>query len=595
MILSEPARVFILLGIAVVFFAFEWVSAEVVALGLLLGLIAFGILDVSQAFAGFGSDTVMMILGLLIMTTILAQTGVIDVVGRWIQKKSSGKKTSFLPILLCTVGTVSCFVSNTASAAFFIPIVLAMARRLKVTPSRYLMPMAFVSILAGSMTLIGTSTNMVVSGMMQQGGLSPMGMFELTPVAAVFLVIGLIYLLTLGQKLIPERDAVGSLQEVLRSGHYLTEIRVTQDSTLAGKSLRELQFGEKLDLTVLRITRSDHNVARAAANTKLRAGDVLLVEGGHEAILKVKNMAGLEIKGDVKLSLSEEGSSDEERVVEAVLLPGSTLIDQSLKSSGFRDRFGAVALGLKRHGENLIHKISHIPLRVGDMLLLQGSVNDLRALEDMGAFRLVGESAISQPARKKAWLSSLIFLAALCLGIFKIMPLPAAALTGAFMMLACRCAKSEDVYRMLDWKVLILIACMLSVGVAMITSGSDKLIGAWLANWAVQVNTTWLLTGLFILTVVLSQPMSNQAAAALVLPIAIQVAHQMNLDPRPLAMTVAIAAGCSFLTPLEPASLMVYGLGGYKFRDFFIVGLPLTLIVLVVTVLMVPIIWPLHL
>ena len=238
--------------------------------------------------------------------------------------------------------------------------------------------------------------------------------------------------------------------------------------------------------------------------------------------------------------------------------------------------------------------MSQVRLSVGDVLLLQGSAQELASLQEMKAFRIIGEAESRSMPPWRAWLMASFFLVSLLLGILKLVPLPVAVLGGAFAMLASRTVSPDDIYREVEWKAVILIACMLSVGTAMQASGADRLIGDWLASATGGLSPRWLIAGVFLLTVGLSQPMSNQAAAALVLPIAVATAVQMQLDPRPLAVTVAVAASCSFLTPLEPACLMVYGPGGYRFRDFFKVGLPLTIGILALTLLLVPAFWPLR-
>lgn len=597
---SAIVIVFVLIAVALVLFTVEVIPAEMVALGLLLAFVMTGILTPEQAFAGFASDTVMMILGLLIMTSAIARTGVMSGVARWLQIATKGHKLLFISLLLGSVTALSSFMSNTAVTALFVPVVIAVTRRLGVPVHSMLLPVAFASILAGSVTLIGTSTNLVVSGLMQSSGQAPLDMFEMSPVGLVLVLLGVPYLIFLAPRLLPSRSREASIEEVIRAGHYLTEVRLQKESPLVGKTLREARFGEQHDLNVLSVIRENGDQTSGRANTKLRSGDVLLVEGPHDAILKVKDQSGLEIKAEAKLGAvaGEDGEprsgKDDDRVVEALVLPRSTLLHQTLKRARFRERYGVIALGIRRHGENLLSKISQVPLQVGDLLLLQGSTNNLRALEDAGAFRLIGEADTTRFSKGRTIAACAIFVGVLALGVCKVLSLPVAALTGAFLIFATRCASPEETYREMEWKAIILIACMLSVGAALHTSGADAYVGGLLAGWAGSVTPVWILAGIFLFTVALSQPMSNQAAAALVLPIAVQTAAQLGLDARPFAMTVAFAAGCSFLTPLEPSCLMVYGPGGYRFKDFLIAGLPLTLIVLVVTLLMVPIIWPLH-
>lgn len=585
----QIALVLLLLVVAVLCFSFEWIAAEIVALGLMLAFVIGGVLTPERAFAGFASDTVIMVLGLLLMTAVLARTGLMDVVSRLLLRATAQSAPRFLWLMMGAVGFISIFVSNTATTAFFIPIVLAVARRMKTPGALLLLPLAFASILSSSVSLIATSTNLVVSGLMTNLGMPAMGMFELAPVGLPILVFGIVYLGVIGQRLIPRRE-FPSMEEQLKAGVYLAELLLTKGSAMAGKTLIESRLGEDYNLNVVRIVRENAQNLRARGDVVLREGDVLLVEGPHDALLPIKDLPGVELKADAKLATFSDTNA-EVRVVEALLLPKSTLVGRSLKEARFRDRFGVIALGLQHRGKT-IRKLSEVKLSVGDVLLLQGPPGELAALQEMGAFRLIGEAETRSMPPAQAWWIAACFVIALLAGIFKIAPLPVAVMGGAFAMLASGLVSPETIYREVEWKAVILIACMLSVGAAMQASGADRLIGEWLGHVAGGLSPRWLMAGIFLLTVALSQPMSNQAAAALVLPIAVATAIQLGLNPRTFAMTVAVAASCSFLTPLEPSCLMVYGPGGYRFRDFFIVGLPLSLGILALALLLIPICWP---
>jgi di/tricarboxylate transporter len=587
----EIGLVLALLAAAVLFFSLEWIGPEVVAMGLMLAFILGGVLSPEQAFAGFGSDTVILILGLLIMTAVLTRSGLMERMAGFLLRATGQSEKRFLWLLMLAVGGLSSLMSNTAATALFVPVAVGVARRLKTSPSKFLLPLAFASILSSSMSLIATSTNLVVSGMMQSLGLSAMGMFELTPLGFPILLLGIAYLGLVGWRLIPERG-YSTVEDELRATVYLGEIVLTPGSAFAGKSLAESRLGEDYELNVIRIVRSDGRHVRPRSQSVLNAGDVLLVEAPHAALLRVKALPGIELKPEAKLAaLSDEALGT--RVVEALVLPGSTLIGKSLKELRFRDRFGVIVLALQHNGR-AAEKLSEVRLSVGDVLLLQGPSSELAALQDMRAFRLIGEAETPTLPRGRAWLAAVIFVAALLAGILKLTALPVAVFCGAVLMLACCRVTPETIYREVEWKAVLLIACMLSVGAAMQSSGADRFIGLWLGGVTAGLSPIWLLGGFFVITVALSQPMSNQAAAALMLPVAIATAIQLGLNPRAFAMAVAVASSCSFLTPLEPSCLMVYGPGRYRFRDFFIVGMPLTLGILVLTLLLVPLMWPLR-
>jgi len=590
---SDITLVCLLLGIAVLFFSFNVLEAEIIALGLMLSFVLCGILTPGQAFSGFASDTVMMIMGLLIMTTALTQTGAMEGISRWVRAFSSGRPFIFLLLLLTVTGFLSSFISNTATIALLTPMAVVVCRKMNFPVSKILLPMAFVSILAGTVTLIGTSTNLVVSGLMTTLGMEALDMFELSPVGLVILGSGFLYLVLIGRHMISTPKENTDMAEVIRSSNYLTEMILLESSPMAGKTLRDLKFGEANDLQVIRLVREGNRRIHVNADLALAAGDILLVEGAREAILDIQQKAGIEILAQDKLGIVEGADPDSERVVEALVLPRPGLQGRTLKQTRFHEKYGVIVLGLRRHGNIFFRKMSQVSLATGDLLLLRGATQDLRSLEDEGFLKLLYEADRPKNSLRRGLVAGAIFVISLSLGIAKIITLPMAALLGAFLMLATKCASPRETFREMEWKAVILIACMLSVGTALTTSRADQAIGSAIVTWGGSLPAIVLMGGVFVLTVALSQPMSNQAAAALILPVAVQIAVQLGLDPRPFAITVALAASCSFLTPLEPACLLVYGPGGYRFKDFFIVGFPLTLLMLAITLWLVPKWWPL--
>jgi di/tricarboxylate transporter len=582
----------VILAIALLLFWFEWVPPDVTALGVLLALIILGLVPLEQAFAGFGSDTVMLLLGLLIMTAALMRTGVVEVVSRKLLQFTSKHPGSLLPATMLAVGLLSAVINNTAAAAFFLPVILGLSQRSKLSASRLLMPMAFAAILASSMTLVSTSTNVVVSGLMTQAGLPPIGMLELTPVGVPVLVVGILYMLFFGQRLIPERPAPETLTETFGLRPYLAELRITSGSPLAGTTLAQSGLGRDFDLTVLAIIREGKRQLDPPADAMLQAGDKLLAEGPSEAILKVKDIPGIDIQADAKFS-DIDLQGDGLGLAEVVLLPRSPFIGRTPKSLQMRERYQIQVLAINRRTGIVRSKIADTRLQLGDVLLVQGNQKQIAALQAENAFDVLGVMDAQRFNRKQAWTVMGIFAGALLLGSLKLVPLPAAMLLGALLVFITRCITPDDAYRQVDWKVLILIGSMLGLGVAMQSTGTAEFLADRLTALTGTWNPLWLLTGFFALTVLLTQPMSNQAAAAVVIPVALQTAVQLGLNPRTFAMMIAIAASTSYLTPLEPACLMVYGPGRYRFMDFLKVGGLLTVVVYLLAIILTPLLWPL--
>jgi di/tricarboxylate transporter len=573
-----------------VLFAMEIIPTDVTALGILLFLTIAGLLPVEKAFAGFGSDAVIMILGILVMVEALIRTGVTDFVGRVILRRTDTSASKILLVVMIASAAMAAFISNTAATAFFLPIVIGLAYRAKLSPAKFLMPLAFASVLASSITLISTSTNVIVSSLMANYGMAPMGMFELTLVGVPIVVVGVAYMLTLGRRLVPDRIPARESREL--SVHlYLAEVLVLPGSSLIKKTLEEAALGRDLDLKVLQILRAETPNIIPQADTLLEEGDVLLVEGERTRILQVKEMAGIGIKADVELS--DPGSQPKDiGLTEVIVIPGSPLIGRTLQGLRFREAYELQVLAINRHGETLRHKMSHIRLATGDVLVVQGDRAQVGSLGNRGIFRVLSAIEEQHPNAKRAPIAIAVFVGALAIATFGLVSLPVAALLGALLVLVTRCITPEEAYSQINWRVLILIASMLGLGEAMEATGTAQFLAGLISQFAGHSSPVWILSGFFALTVLLTQPMGDQAATVVILPVAIRTALQLGLNPRSFAMMIALAASCSLLTPLEPACLLVYGPGRYRFLDYLRVGIVPAVLIYVIAILMVPLLWP---
>jgi di/tricarboxylate transporter len=585
----------ILLGIisaGLILFSVERLPSDVVGLGILLSLILTGLLPPEQAFAGFGSDTVVMIFGLLVLTTTLVRTGVVDAIGRCVMRFTGESNRRLLAVLLLVPAALSSLMSNTATTALFVPITLGLARRRRISPSKLLMPLAFGAILSSSVTLVSSSTNMVISGLMTPYGMPPLGMFELTLVGLPIAVAGLAYMFLLGNRWIPDRGGVEERSREFAIRPYVAEILIMPDSFLAGQTLAESGFGREMDLTVLRVYRAPDRYLAPRANLQLDEGDELLVKGEKDEILKIKDRVGIDIKADVELSDPRLQAQDS-RLVEVILLPRSPLIGRTLKGLNFRQRYGPQVLGINRRGQSIYRKLSQIRLGTGDQLLIQGHRANIARLDQENVFHVLGTVEYRRPDLQRAPTAVAIFAGVLVLAALDIFPLPVAVLLGTLAAFATRCITPALAYREVEWKAIMVIGSMLAVGSAMEYTGTAQAIATYIVGIAGQAHPLWLLGAFFALTLLLTQPMSNQAAAVVVVPVAIETALQLGLNPRTFAVMIAVAASCSFLTPLEPACLMVYGPGRYRFVDFLRVGALLTLLIFGIAVVLVPMLWPL--
>jgi di/tricarboxylate transporter len=609
--MTQPvATVLILLLIALVLFATEKIPIDVVTILLVIGLIVTGTLNVSEAFAGFGNDIVITIAGLFVLTGGLVKTGVVDLVGRRLHRIAGGNEFKLTTLVMFTAAACASVMKNTTTTAMFVPVVLGIAHRARVQPSKLLMPLAFGAILGGTCTLIGTSTNLAVSGGLAKLGqnqeliqrfqvdprlLAPYTMFELTPVGIAIVAVGMLYMLLLGLRLLPARGNAESLVDQYQMREYISEVIVVEGSPLVGKTLAEGNLSETLDLTVIGIIRGTQGRLPPRGEEVLEAGDLLLVQGRMEDILRVKEEAGIEIRPDFELSPHDLEAGDAE-LSEVMVLRGSDLNGRTLRSLNFRERYDMTVLAINRHGMALLTKLSTVTLRFGDVLLMQGRKDSVERLTADGHVLLLeGElGARRERADKRIWAVAafVVFLTFSVLHLPQV-PLAVAVLFGVLILLASRAVMLSEVYDLIDWRLIVLIAGMISFGTAMERSHADEYLAGLIVYYFSSYGALAVLAGFFALTVALTQPMSNQAAALVVLPIAVKTALTLGLNPRAFAVAVTYAASCSFLTPLEPACVLIYTPGRYRFLDFVKVGSILTIAVFAIVMLLVPIFWPL--
>ncbi len=593
--MSPIAITLALLIVAVILFATEKIPVDVVGILLVIGLVMTSVLTVQEGLSGFGDNIIITIAGLFILTGGLVKTGIVDLIGRRLYK-IAGSNEFLLTALIMSVAAISASVlKNTTTTAMFLPVVIGLANRAKVAPSKLLMPLAFGAILGGSCTLIGTSTNLAVSGAMQRYGMEPYSMFELTPIGIIMVAVGLIYMLFVGRKLLPNLGGEDSFTEQYHIREYISEVLVLPGSHLIGKTLGEANLNLELDLNVLGIIRGQEQRIAPNSDERIANGDLLIVEGTLANILNVKGEVGLEIKADFELN-DRDLESGEIELFEIMVMRDSRLVGNTLKTINFRRSFDLTVLAINRHGETFLDKISSLRLKFGDVLLVQGNRRLIEPFVVAGEMLLLEDvSNSSMRTEKRRWAIAAFGLF-LALSLSKLVtgfevPLAIAVLLGVLLLLATRTVRSNEVYTLINFRLLVLIACMMSFGIAMEKTGADKYLAGLIVEYFQQYGATAVLAGFFLLTVALTQPMSNQAAALVVLPVAVKTALALGLNPRTFVVAITFAASFSFITPLEPACVLVYTPGRYRFLDFVKIGTILTIVVFIVSIILVPIFW----
>jgi di/tricarboxylate transporter len=592
----------IVLGIvvvALVLFSMESIPIEVSSLTVVCLLAITRVLTPEQAFEGFSNDTVIFIFTLLAMTQGLASTGVVQLVGQRLAFFARYGHQVFVLAMMGAVAAFSSIISNTVTTAAFLPVAIGAAHRAKVPKSKVLLPLAYASMLGGMIFLYGTSTNLVASAAMQKLGMKGIGVTELAPVGLPVAVLGILVVVLLGPLLLPTREGAEGMSD-WSVRDYLTEAVLPPDSRYLGKELADITEG--LGLRVIGLIR-DGQPMPAVPKHVLVGDERIIIEGKREDILRVKDLQGIEIRPDVRLG--DDGLRERDAVLlEASVPPGSPLVGRSLKEVLFVERFGLVALALHRKpaiqrltklqmlgrifGEQ---SLSAMPLSVGDVLLLRGPRSRVAELSDGTTLLVLTDVEYQPPRYRKALVAVSIFLGALGAGTLGLMPMSVAGLVGMLAMIVTGCVDARIAFRV-DWRVVLLIGSMMALGVAMEVSGAGRYLGGMVAQLGAYGGPRLVLTLLMVLTILLSAPMSNQAAALVVLPVAVSAAAQLGVDARPFAMGVTLAASCSFITPLEPSCVLVYGPGHYRFTDFFRLGTPLTAVMVAFLVFAVPALWP---
>ena len=584
----EIAVILILLAIALVVLATELLPIEQVALLLTAVLAASGILSPQTAFQGFASETVVMLACVMVLSRRLTDSGLLARLAARLRQGDIPRPRRTGAWLMTVSAALSSVVTNTSTTAVLIPVVLEIARRIKVHPGRFLMPVAFASMMGGSATLIGTSTNLAASGVLSRLGLPPFGVFEFALVGITVSIAGIVMLTVLGQWLLPG-DGNGADDAAPQAKPFMATFIVPAGSPSIGKAVSALGL-DAFGAQALAVSREGGRVA-AHPRRKLLEADRIILRGPGEALIKIAANPQLGLDPDV--SAPRDGKANR-IIAEVILMPGARWLGQSLNAA--RDGFGPDLriMALHRSGQTAAALIGRMRLKTGDILLLEGPRDRVEQLDRDPDLSFLMPPQPRPPTQREGIYTLAALLFAVVAGTTGLLPFSVALLLAVLALVLTGRFSLQDMFGMISWRILILIGGMSSFGVAMQVSGT----ASWLASGILfalgDFGPLAVLLGLGLLTILLTQPMSNAAAALTLLPVAIAVAHQMGVDPRPFAVMVTLSASLSFVAPFEPALLLVYGPGQYRLRDFLRAGLPVTLLSLGILLIMIPLLWPLE-
>lgn len=587
----EMIFVFAVLALAVFLFVTEKLPVDLVALVVLGLLLISGIITPIEGLSGFSNTATITVASMFILSAGLFKTGAVDFLGAFVNRIFKRNFWTAMIIVMCLVGALSAFINNTPVIAIFLPILLGAAREIKVSASKILMPISFASMFGGVCTLIGTSTNILVSSIAEKQGLPPFSMFEFAPLGLIMFAVGTTYMLLVGIKLIPERRGEGDLTETFSLNEYLTEIVLLTKAASVGCEIKNAPIVHDLDIAILEIRREEETIHQPNGDVVLEANDVLLVRCDLEKIRALQEREGVSLKPQAKWG-DESLTSEDYHLLEAVIDPNSSLIGSTLKKSNFRENYGATVLAIRHRGRLLREKLSDTVLSAGDLLLVEIHRERLNSFKRNNDFIITSEKQMVEFRRNKVLIAASIVAGVILAASLNFAPIVVAAVVGAILLILLGCITLEEAYEAIEWKIVFLLAGVLSLGIALEKTGAARIISTQLVDSVGTFGLVALVSAFYLLTSVLTETMSNNATAALLAPIAIATAATLGVNPQPFLVAVTFAASASFMTPVGyQTNTMIYGPGQYKFIDFVKVGTPLNIIFWILATFLIPVFW----
>ena len=562
----------ILLLTMVVLFVTEIVPIEVTALSVAVLMVIFGILPSNEFLFILSNPAPWTIICMFVLSGALVRTGVLDKVGDFIS--SNTKKKPFFVILLLILITIisSAFINNTPVVLVLIPIVLKLATEMKVSASKLLIPLSYLAIMGGMLTLIGTSTNLLIDGVAQSYGLKPFGMFEITPIAAILATFGIIYLFVFSSFLLPERSSMSDILSARDSMSFLTEVVIPRGSPLIDKISTESNIFNRDGMRVVNILRNDNSLGNNLT-------DDISFKAGDRVVLRTQMDELISLKESNDLRMVDTLTSKQTITVETLVPPGCRIVGRTLGSLRLRRRFGVYALAIHRRNRNLSKQLDNVTVKVGDTILIEGAIEDIQKMAMEIDLVILGESNVRAYRRKHAPLVLSAFIGLILVSSLGLAPIFLLAITAVVFVLCTRCIDIEEAYEFIDGKILVLIFSMLAIGRSLELNGLISDLTAFIDPYLEFLPLLLIIWFLYFITSVLTETISNNAVAVVITPFAITLANSLGYDPRAFVIVIMISASASFATPIGyQTNTMVYGAGGYKFTDFLKVGLPLNLI-----------------
>ncbi|MDX1571933.1 MAG: SLC13 family permease [Xanthomonadales bacterium] len=579
---------------SIVFFGFvreKW-PPEVTAFAGVSLLLATGTLPSDSLLAVFSNSAPMTIAAMFVLSAALERTGVITLLGRWATRLARGSWLRAILIILVPVIGMSAFINNTPVVVILTPVLIALARSSAMPASKLLIPLSFLSIFGGTCTLLGTSTNLLVDGLVRAQGLPGFGLFEISSVGLIMALAGSLYLVLFGWWLLPNRNPPVDAEQLLRQRRFMTDFLVPVGSSLRGKRLAETPLARVPGARVLDVLRGNYSLKRSLDSLQLTEADRLIIECSADDVPALRALALESRSASPGL---QAVSTTENQIIEAIVGPESRITGSAISELDLPGRFGVYPIAVHRHKRPLARNFDQLRLKVGDILLLEGSGAALARLADSPQFINVSTPKLRPVHTDKASLAMAIMVGVVVVATVSSLPLVAVAVVGATLAILTRCIDPDDIYEAIQWPILMLIYGMLAIGKALENTGAMAYLVELLFVLVKDMGPVAVLAVLYILTSILTEVMSNNAAAILITPIAIGLADSLGIDARPLVVAVMLAGSASFATPIGyQTNTFVYRAGNYRFVDFARIGIPLNLLLWAIAVYFVPRIWPFH-
>lgn len=580
-----------ILIVSLIAFIREWFPIEVTSLLILASLLLTGLIDKDQVAAGFSNKAVITIGAMFILSHAFTKTGFIRVFTIWIENRGHGRNWAVTTLFLLSVSIFSAFINNTATVAILIPVATELSRRLKISPSKIMMPLSFAAIVGGTCTVIGTSTNLIVNDIATDAGYN-IGVFELSKLGIILVFVTLGYILLAQKWILPSRVSISGLTRKYHMGTYLTEVKLTDESPLVGKKFLELNLGVAYDLTVLDIIRGKNHITTNLRNIILRTDDILLIKCSVENLQQFRSEQQVLLLTDIKMD-DDELKNNENILVEAMVSNNSRLAGASLMEIDFRRRYGLFVLAIRHYREIVNKKIGHIKLKQFDTLLIYGSSTRMAALYTDPNFIMLDEIDQSLHKIKYWWLAVSIIPIVVGMAALNIMSIMEASLLGAIIVMATGIVPPQEAFKSINWSVIFLIAALIPLGDAMETIGLADRIGGVIGMASGAFGNMGIIAVLFFITMIMTSFLSHSATAIIMTPLALKTAGVLGLNALPFIMCIMFAASLSFMTPNGyQTNTMVFTPGGYRYTDFLKAGIPLHIILGILGVILIPIIWP---